>query len=113
MELARRSGAADGKLGYFGGLSMSRQRRNGRTQGLQRNGGDAQAGVRVLGKGGVYHLSHAAFGAADEDGVRCGQVGQNLRGGSLDQGQIIGVEFLPVLADEGTGLRVTLHGIHP
>ncbi len=111
MELARRSGAADGKLGYFGGLSMSRQRRNGRTQGLQRNGGDAQAGVRVLGKGGVYHLGHAAFGAANEDGVRCGQVGQNLRGGPLDQGQIIGVEFLPVLADEGTGVGGTFHRV--
>ena len=48
---------------------------------------------------------------ADEDGVRCGQVGQNLRGGPLDQGQIIGVEFLPVLADEGTGVGGAFHRV--
>lgn len=64
-----------------------------------------------LARAGVYHLGHAAFGAADEDGVRCGQVGQNLWGGPLDQGQIIGVEFLPVLADKGTGVGGAFHRV--
>ena len=113
MQPARRFCAADGDLGDFGGEPPRRQGRNGGAQRFQRDGGDAEAGLRVFGQHSVHHGLHAALGAAEENGVRGGQSFQRLGGFPFDEGQIPGCETLPVLPDKRAGLRVAFHGIDP
>ena len=112
MQAARRFCAADSDLRHLGGQAPGGQRGDGGTQGLQCDGRDADACRRVFGKHRVQHGLHAAFRSADEHRVRGGQAVESFRRFAFDEGQVVRTEFLPVFADERTGVRLALHSVH-
>ena len=91
---------------------MGGQGSYGSTERFQRNGGNAQPGDWIFVQYGVYNSVHIALCAADEYSIRGGQRVQSIGCFAFDQGQIVSSKFLPVLLDQCTGLRVTLHGVY-
>ena len=91
---------------------MSRKGCNGGAQGFQRNGGNADVRIGVFGQNRVHHRGHAALGAANEHGIRGSQGFQCGRGTALNEGEVPRRKFFAVPADEGAGVRLTLHRIH-
>ena len=85
MQAACRLAAAYGNLGHLCGQPVGGQGGNTLLQGFQRNGGDAEPGLRVGGQGGIHNGLQIALAAADENSVRRRQILQRFRGFALDQ----------------------------